>query len=252
MDLLGIRIDEVSLPQALEKVRVFLAQKEQKMIFTPNPEMVVEAQKDSYFKEILNKADLNICDGKGIQLVAKEKIHRIPGVDFLQDLCALAEKESKSIYLLGSGSEEVVQKCQEKLSVQFPHLKIAGGHPGIQIFPQKNEPSRIDYNQEQNDALLEHIILAAPDILFVGFGHGKQEKWIYENLPSLPSVKVAMGVGGSFDYISGKIRRAPKMVQRAGLEWVWRLLRQPSRFFRIWNATVRFLFLYFGHSKENA
>lgn len=245
MDILGVRIDELSRVEALKKVEGFLAQNEQKMIFTPNPEMVVEAQKDTYFKEVLQASSLNICDGKGIQLVSKPGIERIPGVDFLLDICGLCEKQGKTLYLLGSGSSEVIEVCQEKLTEQFPALRIVGVHPGIRIIKRKGEPERIDYSTPENEALLDEIIALAPEVLFVGFGHSKQEKWMYENLPQLPSVKVAMGVGGSFDYISGNIRRAPKLFQKWGLEWLWRLFRQPSRIFRIWNATVKFLFLYY-------
>ena len=244
MDILGVRIDEFPRMEALQKVKDFLAQNEQKMIFTPNPEMIVEAQKDPYFKEVLNASSLNICDGKGIELVSKKKLERIPGVDFLMDICSVAEKEGKTVYLLGSGSKEVIAESQERLLKKFPALRIVGAHPGLLITKKAGEPHRIEYNSEENDDLVGEIISLGPDILFVGFGHSKQEKWIYENLPQLPSVKVAMGVGGSFDYISGKIRRAPILFQKWGLEWLWRLLRQPSRIFRIWNATVKFLFLF--------
>jgi len=244
MDILDVRIDTVSKLQALEKVRAFFRGNEQHMIFTPNPEMIVEAQKDTYFKEILNKSSLNICDGKGIQLVSKEKVERIPGIDFMLLVCELAEQEGKSIYLLGSGSERVVLKAKENIGQRFPQLKIVGAHKGPSLTAQ-GIPSEIE-----NDAVMEDIILHAPDILFVAFGHGKQEKWIYEFLPQLPSVHVAMGVGGAFDYISKKVKRAPRFVQKLGFEWLWRLFRQPSRFFRIWNATIKFLVLFVKNSKQ--
>src|SRR3989338_5684698 len=96
------------------------------MIFTPNPEIVVKADSAHYFREILNRGDLNICDGRGIQFAAKQKIERIPGVDFMFDLCRLAEQQNKSIFLLGSGSDETVTKTAQKLQEQFPKLKIVG------------------------------------------------------------------------------------------------------------------------------
>ena len=239
-------MDTFSKFEALEKVRIFLQGTEGKMICTPNPEMLVDAQKDVYFKEILNAGDLNICDGKGIALLSKEPVARIPGVDFMIDICALAEREGKSVYLLGSGFREVVNACQQKLLLQFPNLKIVGVHPGPDIVPQKSQ-----MDPEQNDAVLEDIIMTAPDILFVAFGHIKQEKWIYEFLPDLPSVRVAMGVGGAFDFISGKVRRAPKVFQKLGLEWLYRLVLEPRRIKRIWKATVVFLYLSFRAKSRN-
>lgn len=239
MEILGVRIDNLAKKDALQKAAQFLFSGAQHMIFTPNPEMLVDSQKDSYFQEVLNKGDLNICDGKGIQLVAKEKVERIPGVDFMVDLCELAEKEEKTVFLLGSGEQKTVEACKKNLQKQFPKLRIVGIHPGIVL---THLPShQLTYDSGQNDELLQNIIFAAPDILFVAFGHGKQEKWIYENLPHLPSVKIAIGVGGAFDYISGEVKRAPVWMRQMGLEWVYRLAVQPQRIARIWKATVTFL-----------
>ncbi len=236
MNILGVRVDTLNRTDALAQVADFLASGEGHTIFTPNPEMLVDAQKDSYFKEVLNAGDLNLCDGKGIALVAKTPIERIPGVDFMVDMCELAEKEGRTVYLLGSGFRSVVQGCKEKLLERFPNLRIVGIHPGPtigQVIP------------EENDAIIEDIIMTAPDVLFVALGHGKQEKWIYGFLPDLPSVRVAMGVGGSFDFISGKIKRAPAIFRRLGLEWLYRLIREPRRIKRIWKATVVFLFYFY-------
>ena len=208
MYILGVRVDTVDKSSALAKVADFLSSGEGHMIFTPNPEMLVDAQKDSYFKEILNKGDLNICDGKGIALFAKDSLERIPGVDFMVDICRLAARENKSVYLLGSGFEYVVKECKNKLLEKFPSLKIVGLHPGLKI------TDGFKFDSDENDVIIDDIILSAPDILFVAFGHRKQEKWIYGFLPELPSVRVAMGVGGSFDFISGKIKRAPGVFRR--------------------------------------
>ncbi|OGH65949.1 MAG: hypothetical protein A3B90_02960 [Candidatus Magasanikbacteria bacterium RIFCSPHIGHO2_02_FULL_41_13] len=239
MYILGVRVDTVDKSSALAKVADFLSSGEGHMIFTPNPEMLVDAQKDSYFKEILNKGDLNICDGKGIALFAKDSLERIPGVDFMVDICRLAARENKSVYLLGSGFEYVVKECKNKLLEKFPSLKIVGLHPGLKI------TDGFKFDSDENDVIIDDIILSAPDILFVAFGHRKQEKWIYGFLPELPSVRVAMGVGGSFDFISGKIKRAPGVFRRLGIEWLYRLVCEPRRIKRIWKATVVFLFYYY-------
>lgn len=255
MNILGIKIDELTKQQALEKARGFLLTGGHHKIFTPNPEMLVDAQKDIGFKTVLNGGDMNLCDGFGIWSVlrlssrakrseaegslSKPQIDRITGVDFMLDLCALAERENKSIYLLGSGSDEVVKKTAQVLQDKFPMLKIVGYNRGPKIIYHKS----YIINQNDNEDTIYDIILSAPDILFVAFGHCKQEKWIAENLRDLPSVKVAMGVGGAFDFISGKVKRAPKMMRKMGLEWVWRLILQPRRIGRILKATIQFLYL---------
>lgn len=212
--------------------------------------MLVDAQKDDNFKRILNSSSLNICDGKGIEFVSHGKIRRIPGTDFMLEICKLAEGEEKSIYLLGSGNQSVVEKTAEVLEKKFPELKITGLNPGSKITIEKlNNETIISLDKEKNDTIINNIIMTAPNILFVAFGHGKQEKWINEYLKEMPSVKIAMGVGGAFDFISGKVGRAPKLIRKLGLEWLWRLILQPWRIKRIWKATFKFLYLYTKKNK---
>jgi N-acetylglucosaminyldiphosphoundecaprenol N-acetyl-beta-D-mannosaminyltransferase len=232
MNILGVKINKLRKQEALGRVESFLNSAKSHKIFTPNPEMLVDAQKDEDFKEVLNKGDLNICDGFGLSVVGRVK--KIAGVDFMIDICALVEKENKSVYLIGSESKEIVEKTASELKKKFPNLKIVGAVPG----------PKLEVGNEKDDDVVHDIIMAAPDVLFVAFGHGKQEKWIHENLKDLPSVKVAMGVGGSFDFISGKVKRAPKFLQKLGLEWLFRLIMQPKRIKRIFKATFIFLYLY--------
>lgn len=249
--VLGIKIDILSLARAREKVREFLSSSAQHTIFTPNPEMLVKGQEDEYFKYSLNTSDLNLCDGRGIQFVSKQKIERITGVDFMLEICKIAEIEKKTVYLLGSGSDEVVKKTAENLRQKFTSLKIVGWSRGPVIketsvsIQQYNNTSGLIMDAEENAKILEDINQAKPDILFVAFGMGKQEKWIVENLKKIPGVKIAMGVGGAFDYISGSVKRAPLLLRKIGLEWLYRLVKQPRRVVRIWNATVKFLWLFF-------
>lgn len=232
MQFLGVKVDEVTKDQALQKVSEFLSGGQHK-IFTPNPEFVVKAQKDEYFKKVLNSGDLNLCDGKGLEIFTK--IKRITGVDFMLGACKLAAEQGKGVYLLGSGSDEVVRKACEELSKKFINLKISGYNKG----PELNE----DTVDKFDHYIFEEINKSGAEILFVAFGMGKQEKWIYENLNKMPGVKIAMGVGGSFDFISGHIKRAPLFMRQLGLEWLYRLIQQPSRIGRIFNATVKFIFL---------
>ncbi len=240
--VLGIKVSAVNKKEALGTVQKFLHSEKSHYIFTPNPEMIVDATRDHNFKDALNQGDLNLCDGFGLSLFVKSE--RIPGVDFMVELCALASKERKSIYLLGSGDEEVLIKTKLFLQTKFPQLKIAGVHPGYTIKLRQTEAgSMLTYNSNERDEVTHDIIMRAPDILLVAFGHNKQEQWIVENVPNLPSVRVAMGVGGAFDFLSGKATRAPRFLQVIGLEWLWRLALQPRRIKRILNAVFVFPFL---------
>ncbi len=251
-EILGVKIDNLDTDVAISKVRGFLYNGKQNFVFTPNPEMLVDAQADDYFRSVLNTGDLNISDGFGVSLVSGGKIKRIAGVDFTYRLCELALKENKSIFLLGSGSREVLKKASENLLKMFPKLKIVGFHPGPQIdFLMIEDKQTIVAKPDSNDQAIHEIIMTAPDVLLVAFGHNKQEKWIFENIKNLPSVKIAMGVGGTLDYISGTVRRAPCFVRKIGLEWLYRLLIQPSRFARIWKATAVFIGLYTYNKLKN-
>lgn len=243
--ILGVKIDSLSTDSAISKARNFLYNDKQNLIFTPNPEMLVDAQSDDYFQKVLNSGDLNISDGFGVSLVSLGKIKRITGVDFVFELAKLAQSENKTVYLLGSGSKEILKKTSENLKNQFPSLRIVGFDPGPKIeFLTVEDKKTIISEDEANDRAIHDIIMTAPDILLVAFGHNKQEKWISENIRNLPSVKIAMGVGGSFDYISGNIKRAPCFMRKIGLEWLYRLFIQPQRLSRILKATVVFLAIY--------
>lgn len=259
MQFLGIKISEVTKDEALSKVVEFLNSSKQYKIFTPNPEMVVKAQQDEYFKTVLNSGDMNLCDGMGLQIFTV--IARIPGVDFMLDVCRLAAEQGRGIYLLGSGKDEVVEKTKERLQIKFSGLKIAGWNKGpnideLRIMNHELSTHSASHNSKfilhdsdlpevkrENQKVLDSINESKAEILFVAFGMGKQEKWIYENLSKLPNITVVMGVGGSFDFISGKIKRAPLFLRKLGLEWVYRLIQQPRRIGRILNATIKFTYL---------
>lgn len=248
--IFNTRVDSYSCKDALQRVSEFLDSNQTHTIFTPNPEMLVIARANGYFRNVLNKGSLNICDGAGIQFVVKESIERIPGVDFMLDICALAEKKQKKVYLLG-GDATVLQKTVAALKRQFPSLFIAGWHVGPRIFIEYfNNKTAIHYNVTENDPIIADIKRTQADIVFVGFGQIKQEQWIDEQLSYLPQVKVLMGVGGAFDYLSGRVTRAPRLLRSVGLEWVWRLIRQPWRIIRVLNATVVFLYHFYISSRK--
>lgn len=230
MQILGVRLDAVKVNEALERVRGFLFDNRQHLIASINPEMLVLANRDTEFKEILNKSDLNFADGTGVvfasYFLGVGLPQRIPGVDFVWRLCELAEKEDKKIFLLG-GQNGVVAAAVGEIKKRFPNLKIFCGGDNL----KSDDPTII--------TLVNNF---APQILLVAFGHGRQEKWLAKNLAQLPSVDVGMGVGGTFDFIAGRVRRSPKFFRALGLEWLWRLIKQPWRFKRIFTATAYFCY----------
>jgi len=232
IEILGVKIDNLSLQEVLEKIKQFLISPNQHFIVTPNPEFLVEAQKDNHFKEILNYADLSCADGVGLLKAAKflgKRLQRVTGVDLVWAICELAAKNNYSVYLLGGG-EMVAAKASQNLQEQFPDLKIVGAESGGVVIDPKN----ID------EELINRINDAKPKIIFIALGQVKQEKWIFYHLDKLPSIKLAIGVGGAFDYISGETKRAPKFIRRLGLEWLFRLIIQPERWKRIFNAVIIF------------
>ncbi|OGH83768.1 MAG: hypothetical protein A2261_03780 [Candidatus Magasanikbacteria bacterium RIFOXYA2_FULL_44_8] len=242
IEILGIRISRNGRAGALALARGFLYSSGQYKIFTPNPEFLVRAQKDAYFKTILNSANLNVCDGFGLYLASLGKLKRIPGVDFMLDICRAAADNNVGIFLLG-GVGGVVKNTATELSKQIPSLKICGYDSGPTIQESAANPNALVLNESENQNLITKINSSGAKILFVAFGMGKQEKWIYENLAKMPNVKIAMGVGGSFDYLSGTVQRAPCFMRKIGLEWLYRVIVQPKRLDRIINAILVFPYL---------
>lgn len=246
--VLGVRIDDLTLEETRSRIRDFLLGTAHATIFTPNPEMAVEAFQDEAFRDVLNRGTLNVCDGTGLRwasgfLSKQAMVERIHGIDLMLDVCDIASQLNKSVYLLGSDTDDILKKTKDVLEARFPHLRIVGAHPGLRISVRRDPASAISYSGDDNERIIDDIIDVAPDVLFVAFGHHKQERWIDDCLPELPSVKIAMGVGGSFDVLSGKLSRAPKTFRKLGLEWFWRLILQPWRLKRIFRATIVFPYL---------
>lgn len=233
--ILNVPFDAVTLQDALEMVLERLKKVERRPFFiaTPNPEMLLEARKSLFFRQILQHTDLNIPDGFGIILASKFLRNALPkrvtGTDLMQKICESATSSTK-IFLLGAG-EGVAENAKLELEKAYPQVKIVGTYSGS---PDAEEEKRIQ----------KMITLSEADMLFVAFGAPKQELWLARNLPHLPTVKVAMGVGGAFDFIAGIRKRAPMWMQKIGLEWLYRLIKQPSRIRRIYNATVVFPWIF--------
>ncbi len=240
--VLGVRIDTYTKAEISEKLRSFFTEPGGHIITTPNPEILVAASRDTVFKAALNAAPLNVCDGRGIELFANGNVERFPGVDLLLTLIEESARQQKKVFLLGTGSKEVLEKAGKALQVYAPNLIICGTHPGISLHygVEGGIGSLTPESKEAEDGMVDAIIAAAPDVLVVAFSHGKQELWITEHLGELPSVKIAIGIGGSLDTLSGKTPRAPLFMRRIGIEWLWRLLLEPKRIGRIITAVFVF------------
>lgn len=223
MIVLGVKVDNLTMSEALVKAKDLLTDGRQHYIVTPNPEIILRAQDDQELRDILNRASLNLADGFGLLLAAKflgqPLKKKITGVDFLYNLCVSSYVNGQRILLLG-GFEGVAKKTAQKLKEQNPTLSI------------ETEEEVVEAVKKINDF--------QPTIVFVALGAPQQEKWIDEHLKEMPSVRLAMAVGGAFDFIAGRVKRAPQWLRAMGLEWWWRLAMEPWRIGRVYNAVVRF------------
>jgi N-acetylglucosaminyldiphosphoundecaprenol N-acetyl-beta-D-mannosaminyltransferase len=222
VSILGIPVDDVTYDEALARMGEFVSDGRPHQVVTVNPEFIMTAQDDLDFRQILRQSHLNLPDGQGLiwaaQLLGAPLRERVTGVDTVLRLAELSSQNGYSIYLLGA-AEGVAAAAARQLQNRFPELRIAGTYVG--------SPA-----PDEEDQIVARIQDVDPDLLFVAYGAPRQEKWISRNLARL-SVAVAIGVGGTFDFISGEANRAPTWVQRLGMEWLHRLAHQPWRWRRM-------------------
>lgn len=216
--LFGVKFHVLDEDGAFKRFLYLLNKKKYSMIFTPNPEIVMMAQKDLEYKNILADGDLVIPDGIGIILASRIKKlgleKRLPGIEMMESILKYCNNAKKSIYLLGS-SEDNVEKAAINIKEKYPNIVIEGYHSGY-------------FDEAEELKIVDKINEVKPDILFVAMGAPKQEKWMYKHRKIL-NVKVAMGVGGAIDVWSGAVKRAPKFFRNIGLEWFYRIAANPKR-----------------------
>ncbi len=248
MYILGVRVDNLTKNEILEKIEGFLGGNKFHQIATVNPEFILAARKDKEFKDILNSCDLNVADGAGLKFAfwkqGFQKLKcRIAGIDLMWEILKIANENSLGVYLVAS-SEGLSswEETAEAVKKIYPNLKIYGAnlkcHSGLD--PESSQKklgyildSRLRGNDNNN---IENF-----NILFCNFGHPYQEKFIYSlKAGDYAKIKLAMGVGGSFDFATGKLCRAPLWMRKIGLEWLFRLIQQPKRIKRIFNAVIVF------------
>lgn len=233
--ILSVGVTNATQEEVLEYVINSLEKRQENYyIVTPNPEMVVSANVHPQFKEILNKAELALCDGIGLvwagKFLGKPFKERYTGVDFVESLCSMVSKKPITVGFLG-GRGKVAELAADCLQKKYPGLKVVFVSEEWSKDAKKNQSSTF------------HHLPSKIDALFVAFGFPKQEQWMAQHIGKAP-VKIMVGVGGAFDYISGKVARAPKWVQRFGFEWLFRLILEPWRW-RRQRALIQFLWLVF-------
>ncbi len=223
--LFGIRLDNLSMAETLERVRGFLRGSGRHYVVTPNVDHVVRLQRDPEFRQIYLRASLVVADGMPLiwasRLLGKPLKDRVTGTDLLRPVCRIAAEEGASVFFLG-GNPGVAEKAAENLSRELPGLRVAG---------TSAPPFGFEYDPEEDRRVVEAIQRSKADILFVCLGAPKQERWIARHLEELP-VKAAFCVGSALDYPAGAARRAPLWMRKGGLEWVWRILLEPRRLAR--------------------
>ncbi len=221
--ILNVPFDVVTIQEANERACAFLKEDKPHFICTPNPEIVMLAQQDETLMQILTEADMVIPDGIGVVLASKwSGTHRLPervaGYDLTQSLFDVLQDSDEKFYFFGGG-DTVSAVAKEKMELRYPNLQIVGTANGF-------------FDADRETEIIQEINDSGATVLLVGLGAPKQEKWIYEHLDAL-QIRLAIGVGGSFDVMADRVKRAPVQFQKLGLEWLYRFLCQPTRWKRM-------------------
>jgi N-acetylglucosaminyldiphosphoundecaprenol N-acetyl-beta-D-mannosaminyltransferase len=221
VEILGVRVDNATYDDLLAHVDAFVTSGRPHQIVTLNTEMLVLAHDDPAFRRLLNEADLNVADGVGLMLAARWLGHplraRVTGSDGIHHLSAHCARKGYRPFFLGA-APGVAQVVAERLAAVYPSLQVAGTCSGSPC-------------AEDEQAIVAHVRQTVPDLLFVAYGVPAEETWIGRNRDHL-GVPVMIGVGGAFDFIAGVTRRAPVWMRNMGLEWLYRLIREPRRWQR--------------------
>lgn len=220
VNILGVHVNKYTMQEAVAKASEMIETDGLSMIFTPNSEIILYASNNPEFTDVINSADMVIPDGIGVVYGAKILKNpikeRVAGYDLVCNLFPIMAEKGQSVYLLGA-KPGVAEKAAETLLEKHPGLVIAGTHDG--------------YFKDDKEVIAD-INKCAPDFLMVCLGFPKQENWIYNNREKL-NAKLAIGAGGCLDVFAGTVQRAPEFYCKHGIEWLYRLVKQPSRFVRM-------------------
>ncbi|MDO8241099.1 MAG: WecB/TagA/CpsF family glycosyltransferase [Candidatus Moranbacteria bacterium] len=248
--ILGVTIDNFSKQEILHKVDTFLLEDCFHQIATVNPEFILQAQKDAEFKSILNACDLHVADGVGIWFAflrfGSFLKNRMTGIDLMSDILRMANEKKLKVFLVSyAGALSSWEETRDAIAKIYPNLEINGANLNTVIARRETTKQSHTDTQKSGESKKEIATLlsvARNDIVFCNLGMSKQEKFLH-SLKTLENakIKLTMGVGGSFDFLTGKRQRAPKFLQKIGLEWLWRFVQEPKyRAKRIFHAVVIF------------
>ena len=224
IEIMGAFVDRVTLDQAVQRTREFILSGLSHQIVTVNVDFIRLAQEHDDFMDVINHSDLAIADGMPLVWASGwqgDKLpERVTGVELVDRCCGMAAEEGYRVFLLG-GEDGVAQAASEILSDRHPGLQVVGAYsPPVGPFSEEEERNMVNMIKEAN-----------PHMLFVAFGAPKQDMWIAKHRDEL-QVPVAVGVGGVFNFLTGRVRRAPNWMQQHGLEWLFRVMQEPRRLWR--------------------
>ncbi|MCH5184633.1 MAG: WecB/TagA/CpsF family glycosyltransferase [Oscillospiraceae bacterium] len=222
VNILGVNVDMLTIKEAAERIYSFLGGDKCRTVFTPNSEIIMMGYRDDEFRDILNSASVLAADGIGVvyasRILKKPLKERCAGFDIAVSLLEKLNGSGYGLFLFG-GKPGVAEKAREELLKDYPDLKISGLRNGY-------------FDESDEGDIVKQINESGADIVFVCLGAPKQEKWIYRHRDEL-KVKAALGIGGSLDVFAKNVERAPEFFCKAGLEWFYRLVKEPSRFKRM-------------------
>jgi N-acetylglucosaminyldiphosphoundecaprenol N-acetyl-beta-D-mannosaminyltransferase len=221
LEILGCRLDPIDAENATGRIMQLARERAGAQVVTLGTEMVVYAQRDERFRSIVNRSALSLCDTVGLLAIARRRgaalTERVTGVELIEHLAAAAASEGVPVYLLG-GADGVAADAARVLKTRFPGLRIAGTRSGY-------------FRDDQTPDVVREIASSGARLLFAGMGSPRQEYWLAQHLGET-GCGVGIGVGGSFDVIAGRIARAPRLVRKFALEWLYRLAKEPHRWRR--------------------
>jgi len=222
VDIAGINIDDITMEQAVERVYEFISSNENHSIYTPNAEIMMDGITNKYLNQVLNTADMLVADGAGVVLASKilgrEVTQKVSGVDLVKNLLKSSAKRPIKFFLFG-GKPGIADTANAHILCDYPGARVVGTRNGY-------------FTPEDDEKTIDEINSSGADVLLVCLGAPKQELWIHENKDKL-KVKVCLGVGGTLDILAGNVKLAPDFFRNNGLEWLYRLYKEPSRFIRM-------------------
>lgn len=229
LSIMGVRINNISMNEVLKLAEQKIKNDEKYIIYTPNTEIIMMCQKDEEFLNIMNKSNINVPDGVGLIYAGKIKKfplkEKVAGYDLSINLLKMADEKGLKLYAVG-GRPGVAEAAMQNVQKKYPGIKIVGAHHGYFKGTHLGE-----FGHEEEIAVIEDINRHKPHILFVGFGAKKQEQWIEYN-KDLINANIIIGNGGTLDGLAGIVKRAPDIFINLGLEWLYRLIKEPKRITR--------------------